>query len=91
MQNLSFLATTCTSGQQYNLRLYNTKTGVAEDGSVQICYSGTWYAVCDYYWSCGGANVACRQLGYDKASKQLQLQLNEKGRYSFFYLRTIYL
>ena len=70
-QNLIFSHhnTACNSGQNYNLRLYNAETGIAEDGTVQYCYSGTWYAVCDEHWSCGGANVACRQLGYDEASK----------------------
>ncbi len=44
-------------------------TDIVGDGSIQMCYYGTWYAECDHSWNCAEANVACRQLGYDKASK----------------------
>ena len=56
-----FVDTNCTDG---DIRLYNTITTVEGEGAVQICYDDTWYAVCDYAWSCSDANVACRELGY---------------------------
>lgn len=56
----------CSTG---SLRLYNTGTNEDGVGAVQICYYNTWYSVCDYSWDCADANVACRQLGYIKASK----------------------
>ena len=66
---LSTDPTTCSNSEHNTIRLFNTLTDIVGDGSVQICYSGTWYAECDYGWDCTEANVACRQLGYDKASK----------------------
>ena len=40
---------------------------------LQICDStGHWTAVCDYYWSCNNAIVACRQLGYNDLSKNIE-------------------
>ena len=59
--------TNCTEG---SIRLYNTITSVEGEGAVQICYNDTWYAVCDYAWSCGDANVACRELGYTAGASQ---------------------
>ena len=47
-----------------SIRLYNTISDVEGEGIVQVCYYGTWYSVCDEYWDCAEATVACRQLGY---------------------------
>ena len=66
-------STTCSSSEYNTIRLYNTVTDVEEDGAVQTCYSGTWYTECDYYWNCATANVACKQLGYDKASELVNI------------------
>ena len=39
---------------------------------LQICDStGHWTAVCDYYWGCNNAIVACRQLGFNDFSKNI--------------------
>ena len=59
------------------MRLYNDVTGVKEDGFVQICKSGRWYSVCGSDWDCRDGNVACRELGYDQASKPY------KGKFYF--------
>ena len=32
---------------------------------LQICVSNSWQVVCDDYWDCNDALVACRQLGYN--------------------------
>ena len=60
----------CTYRQ---IRLYNTATKSAgSSGMLQICDStGHWTAVCDYYWKCNNAVVACRQLGYNTLSKNM--------------------
>ena len=60
----------CSSSEYNQIRLYNIQTSnVTEEGSVQLCHSGTWYALCDYSWDCREGNAACKQLGYDGASK----------------------
>ena len=52
------------------IRLFNNQTKVKEDGIVQICNSETgWSSACDRGWDCKEANAACRELGYDLASK----------------------
>ena len=60
----------CTYRQ---IRLYNTATNSSgSSGMLQICDStGHWTAVCDYYWRCNNAIVACRQLGYVNLSKNM--------------------
>ena len=60
----------CTYRQ---IRLYNTATkSTGSSGMLQICDStGNWTAVCDFYWKCNNAVVACRQLGYNPISKSM--------------------
>ena len=61
----------CSSG---SVRLYNHGSVSETDrGTVQYCYSGTWYSACNVGWDCPEANVACRQLGYIGASKNFLL------------------
>ena len=62
-------SSTCSDEESDSVRLYNEVTGVKEDGLVQICKSGRWYSVCGSNWDCRDGNVACRELGYDQASK----------------------
>ena len=51
-----------------SVRLYSYSSSTPEnEGTVQYCYSGTWYSVCDYSWDCADANVVCGQLGFGKA------------------------
>ena len=54
-----FFRTECTEG---DVRLVNGS--VASEGRVEICYYGTWGAVCDYLYSYEEAQVICRQLGF---------------------------
>ena len=59
-------AATCSTSAA--VRLYSSSSSTPEtEGAVQICYSGTWYSVCDYSWDCADGNVVCRQLGLGKA------------------------
>ena len=62
------VSSSCSYNESGDVRLYNTVTDDNGDGALQFCYSGTWYSVCDDYWDCSVGNVACYQLGYDKAS-----------------------
>ena len=58
----SFLV--CENG---TLRLWSSSsTTPPEEGMLQICVSNSWQVVCDDYWDCNDATVACRQLGYNR-------------------------
>ena len=34
------------------------------EGNVEMCWRGSWRAVCDQGWNIINAAVVCRQLGY---------------------------
>ena len=71
----------CTYG---SIRLYDAygDPNKTHAGSVQYCYSGTWYSACYINWDCREANVACRQLGYVKAGTYLQGTSGTYGTWS---------
>ena len=55
----------CTDG---DIRLWSAYDNTPEnEGTIQICTNGTWYAVCDYNL-CYVAEVACKYLGYAAAA-----------------------
>ena len=52
----------CENG---TLRLWSSFSATPPgEGMLQICVSNIWRVVCDDYWDCDDATVACRQLGY---------------------------
>lgn len=42
--------------------------GSTVQGTVQICYSGTWGLIADGQWDNLDAQVVCRQLGYSRGN-----------------------
>ena len=47
------------------LRLWSSfSTTPPGEGILQICVSNRWQVVCDDFWDCTDAIVACNKLGY---------------------------
>ena len=65
LTHITFLAA-CTNGQ---IRLYDGAAAVTDNGTLQICKSGQWRAVCDYRWTQAHSIVVCKQLGYSNPSE----------------------
>ncbi|XP_075846071.1 galectin-3-binding protein [Microtus pennsylvanicus] len=52
-----------------DMRLVNGAS--ANEGRVEIFYRGQWGTVCDNLWNILDANVVCRALGYENATRAL--------------------
>uniref|UniRef100_A0A8C5KJB0 Galectin-3-binding protein n=1 Tax=Jaculus jaculus TaxID=51337 RepID=A0A8C5KJB0_JACJA len=55
--------------QDGDMRLVNGDT--PSEGRVEIFYRGQWGTVCDNLWNLLDANVVCRALGFENATKAL--------------------
>ena len=57
----------CVNG---NVRLWSAYDDTqSNEGMVQICRGGSWYAMCDTYYSstCHIGRIVCKSLGYSGA------------------------
>lgn len=58
-----------TGTEDGDMRLVNGAS--ANEGRVEIFYRGQWGTVCDNLWNILDANVVCRALGYENATRAL--------------------
>ena len=56
---------------------------------LQICKNRRWHSVCDRFWDCNDAKVACRQLGFNQEGIGW-FTLSQNGLYLFIYLTYIH-
>ena len=63
----SYLRLHC-SNSQWQVRLNSSADGIEDkEGSIEVFFNKTWTALCDDKWDFNGAEVVCRQMGYQKA------------------------
>ena len=60
----------CTECHEGDIRLLGGQTD--REGTVELCFSGSWVSVCDIGWSTEEARVVCRSLGYPAIGTQIQ-------------------
>ena len=49
---------------------------------LQICKNGRWHGVCDHFWDCDDAKVACRQLGFNQG----RYTFSQNGLYKIYFM-----
>ena len=75
----------CTSG---DVRLWSAYDNTpANEGIIQICRNGRWYAMCGYNWDCYLFGIVCRSLGYSGAiCKQQNTSANTVMKFSLVFI-----
>ncbi|KXJ07926.1 Scavenger receptor cysteine-rich type 1 protein M130 [Exaiptasia diaphana] len=64
----------CNTGTAPPLRLLRkTSSQSLVQGVLQIYYNGKWGTICDDRWESTETNVACKQLGYERAVRSRHL------------------
>jgi hypothetical protein len=64
--------------QEGDIRLFGGRT--ENEGTVLIYHDGQWGSICDRGWDIRDANVACYQLGFQRALQSLRYSPFGPGR-----------
>lgn len=77
-----FIIYVCLRNHDFSLAITSGSirlNGSTSVGRVEIFYDGQWGTVCDDAWDINDANVVCKQLGYQRASRAFRGATHGQG------------